>query len=247
MTEMLSKEQIDKISNELSTLYSKAKTKEEYENLMKLSRRYADKLQSHMVFPNAIVMIVFHGDWAEYHLFDKFPEGFTKEDINKFAKKIEANRLRLMVNETDDNRVALLYLEFNIWSHLLNNQEKANWCIVQMDRIISNGKVSEASILKMINSAGNKEMDAKNWTRAIEIFNGINKFPQEILEKPENRLYTANIFNQRGASKIRGDIDIRDGIKDIVIALDYYLKQTPVPMKHIEGIRNRLMEATKKL
>ncbi len=194
MTEMLDKEQIDKMAKELAELYGKARTKEEYENLMNLSRRYANTLSAHMVFPSAVVMTVFPGYWAEYHLFDKFPEGFTKEDINKFAKKIEANRLRLMVNETDDNRVALLYLEFNIWSHLLNNQEKANWCIVQMDRIISNGKVSEASILKMINSAGNKEMDAKNWISAIEIFNGINKFPQEILEKPENRLYTANIF-----------------------------------------------------
>ncbi len=246
MTEKFGIEEIAKMSKELAELYSKAKTKKEYENLMNLSRRYANALTAHMVSPNAVVLAVFPGYWAEYHLFDKFPAGFTEEDIKKFVRKIQAVRLRLMVSDAD-NKVALLYLESNIWSHLLNDQEKAEQYIKEMDEIISQGKVSTASILKMINSAGNKEMDAKNWTRAIKIFDEINKFPQEVLEKPENLLYATNIINQRGASKSRGDIDVVDGIKDLVTALDYYLKQIPVPMKHIEGIRNRLKEAIKKL
>lgn len=72
MTEMLDPEEINKTIKELADLYSKAKTREEYENLMNLSRRYADKLQAHMVSLIAIITAVFPGYWAEYHLFDKF-------------------------------------------------------------------------------------------------------------------------------------------------------------------------------
>lgn len=128
---------------------------------------------------------------------------------------------------------------------MLKNQEKAKWCIEEMNKIIFEGKVSVAAFLKMINSAGNKEMDTQNYGRAVKIFDGINKISQEVLEKPENILYTANIINQRGASKIRGRIDIKDGVADLTFALDLYLKQEPVPLKHIEGIRNRLKEAVK--
>lgn len=246
MTEMLGIEEIKKITKELADLYVKAKTREEYENLMNLSRRCADKLQAHMVFLSAIIIAVFPGYWAEYHLFDKFPAGFTKEDINKFAEKIKAIRLRLTENDLEC-KVALLYLESNIWSHLLFDQEKARWCVEEMEKIISKGKVSTASVLKMINSAGNKEMDAGNYFRAVGIFNRINKFSQEELEKPENLLYTANIINQLGAAKIRGNINIKEGLEDLTTALSCYLKLEPVPVKHLGGIANRLKEATRKL
>lgn len=243
MLEKFDQEKMNQMAKEVSGLYAKAQTKAEYENLMYLSRKYADVLTAHMVLLNEILPVIFSGYWAEYHLFDKFSSGFTEEDIKKFAKKIGMLRSRLTKGDTDDNMVALLYLESNIWSHLLNDQEKAKQCIAEMNRIISRGKISIASILKMINSAGNKEMDAKNWARAVEIFDRINKYSQEILEKPENILYAANIFNQRGASKNRGKIDPIEGATDILLAAHYYSQQAVPAAKHFGGLPNRLQES----
>jgi len=240
MTKKIVAEDIKKMSDELSALYSKARTKEEYEKVIRLRELYANTLKANIASPNTVVSTVLPGDWAEYHLYDKFPEGFTDEDMKRFAGEIEALRYSMI---DADTKVALLYLESNIWSHLLHNQEKAKWCVEEMDRIISQGKVSTASILKMINSAGNKEMDTKNWTRAVEIFDGINKFSQEILGRSDNLLYTANIINQRGASKNRGKMNPIEGAVDILQAAVYYSLQNEPPAKHFAGLPDRLRES----
>ncbi len=242
---MLGMEEIDKMSNELSMLYSKARTKEEYEKVVEQRNTYEAALKANGVSPNTVVLKVLPGYWAEYYLMLKFPTEFTEEDKDRFMME----KMRTLEWEASDSTVEaeVLYLQSVAWSHLMNDQEIAELCNSKFEELISAGKVSLTQILKGINSRIIREMDSKNWQSAVRTGDEIKRFSEEVIEQPENVGPAANIINNRGTSKIRGDINIKDGIKDIVTALGYYLKQIPVPMKHIEGIKNRLTEAIKKL
>lgn len=233
-----------RILNELPELYGKARTKEEYKKVVELREIYANTLKANLATPDTVVSIVLPGYWAEYYYLLKFPADVTEEDKDDFMKMID-----MLVLQTKDSSVKaeLLYLESVAWSHLMDNQENADWCNDEFKKLVSEGKVSITQVLKGINSRVIKEMDAKNWQDAVKIGDEIKRFSEEVINQQENIGAAANIINNRGASKVRGDIDIVDGTKDLVTALDYYLKQVPVPMKHIEGIRNRLNEAVKKL
>lgn len=244
---MTREEELKKIKDELHALYQKALTKEEYKKAVALTDKCSVTLRASRESPDTIVETILDGLWSEYYLLLKFPEMIKDkavENNRNFMVKVE-ELIRRVVEPA--NKAELLYLVSAVWSHLLNDQENAEWCNRDLQKLISYGKVSVALILKGINSRVIKEMDAKNWQGAIKIADEINQFSKEVIEQPENIGAAANIINNRGASKIRGDIDIKDGIKDLVTALDYYLKQTPVQMKHIEGIRNRLTEAIKKM
>lgn len=241
MTEI---EEIEKMSNELSALYGKARTEEEYKKVVELRERYANTLQANLATPDTVVSKVLLGYWAEYYLLLKFPAEVTEEYKDDFMERI--NKLELQTKDVSV-KAELLYLESVAWSHLIHNQENADWCNDEFKKLVSAGKVSIAQILKGINSRVIREMDAKNWQGAVKIGDEIKEFSEEAITLPENIGVSANVINNRGASKVRGDIDIKEGVKDLITALDYYLKQTPVPIKHIEGIKNRLTEATKKL
>ncbi|MDP3057568.1 MAG: hypothetical protein Q8N37_03550 [bacterium] len=241
---MTETEEVKRISDELSALYGKAKTKEEYLKVVELGKLYANTLKANLATPNTVVSTVLSSCWAGYYLLLKFPAEVTEEDKDDFMERID--KLELQTKDPSV-KAELLYLESVAWSHLMDNQENADWCNEEFKKLVSEGKVLITQVLKGINSRAIKEMDAKNWQGAIKIADEIKQFSKETMEQPENIGAAANIINNRGASKVRGDIDIKDGIKDLVTALDYYLKQPSVPMKHIEGIRNRLMEAIKKL
>lgn len=241
---MLGIEEIEKMSNELSTLYGKARTKEEYEKVVELRERYTNTLKANLATPDKVVLTILPGYWAEYYFLLKFPADVTEEDKDNFMERIDMLELQ---TKDPSVKAELLYLEGVAWSHLMHNQENADWCNEEFKKLVLAGKVSIAQILKGINSRVIKEMDAKNWQGAVKIGDEIKGFSEEAITQPENIGAAANIINNRGASKIRGDINTKDGIKDLVTAMDYYLKQEQVPIKHIEGIRNRLMEAAKKL
>lgn len=244
---MTREKEIKKMKDEMHALYQKALIKEEYEKAVSSADKCRIILRASGESSDTIVPVVLDGLWSEYYILLKFPEIIkdeAAENNGNFIEKIE--RLISHVAEPA-NKAELLYLASVAWSHLLNNPNNSGRCNNEFEKLVSAGKVSVAQILKGINSRVIKEMDAKNWPGAVQIADEVNRFTKEVIKQPENIGPAANIFNNRGASKIRGDIDIEGGIKDLVIAFDYYLNQEPVPMKHIEGIRNRLMEATKKL
>lgn len=87
-------------------------------------------------------------------------------------------------------------------------------------------------------------MKTKNYDEAVAVFDEIENF--EDIPK-EDFLYAGNVCNNRGAAKIRGNIDIIGGAKDLVTAVDYYLQMDQPPRKHFVGIRNRLGEDKEKL
>lgn len=235
-------ERLKEMKKEVSELYKKARIKEEYEKVVNLTTRYAITIASLHESSDVVVSTLLDGYWAEYYLLLKFPS--TEERKQRFLEMIKNLRGRV---EDIVNQAELVYLLSVAWSHLFHDQEQADRFGTEMKKLVLRGKVPEVLILKWINSRVIDKMDSKDWRNAIEIANEIGGFTGKIVEQPENIGAAANIINNRGASKVRGDIDIEDGIKDLVTALDYYFKQTPVPIKHIEGIKNRLMEAIKKL
>lgn len=236
---MTDNEGMEKIKKETEALYRKARTKEEYEKAIEAGRSHEEMLEKDGKTSDEIVSVILGALWANYYLLLKFPSEFTEEDKDGFLGKIY--ELESVVGPS--NKIELLYLESMTWSHLFNNPQEAESCIREIGRIIAEGNASIVQVLKSINARVVKEMDEKNYSGAIQIADEIKQFSEEALVEPENIGAAANIINNRGASKIRGDIDVKGGITDLMTALDCYLKQTPVPMNHIEGIRNRLMGA----
>ncbi|MCK4591977.1 hypothetical protein KAT63_00885 [Candidatus Parcubacteria bacterium] len=229
------------LADKLSELYEKATTKEEYEKVVKEGGEIKVVIGED---PDMKVSTRLSSWWAEYYLHLKFPTSSADEDRHDFAFKIESIYTYL----TDpDNKVALLYLESVIWSNLLDDQKQAGQLIDKMNRIISSEKVSLASILRHINSRGLKKMAEKNWLEAVEIFSEIGKLSHTELQRPENLRHTGNIINNMGTSKIRSGFDVTGGINDLFEAKSFYLREDQPSQKHLEGLRNRLGEATKKL
>ena len=229
------------LADELSKLYGKAKTVEEYEEV--IGREYVIEEMLQGEFPDIRASVLLPSYWAGYYHLLKFPTSSADEDRYEFLSKIRNVRLYL---KDPDNKVALLYLDSVVLSNLLNDQKSAEWCIFGINKIISEEKVSIASVLRFINSGVVNEMADKNWSEAVEISKEIERFPEEILKQPENLRHAANITNNWGASLIRGDIDIAKGREKLLIAKDYYLREEVPSEGHLEGIKNRLREADEK-
>ena len=234
------------LAEELSKLYGKAKTKEEYEEVIRRGKEIRTMLEGE--FPDTIASVLLSFYWAKYYLILKF-SSLGKDRMLKSTSRIdffcELEKMLSQIKDPD-NRVALLYLESVILSNLLGDQNGAEKYIISIDEIISEEKVSIASVLRFINSRIVKEMADKNWSEAVEISKEIERFPKEILEQPENLRHSANIFNNRGASLVRGDIDIAKGRENLLIARGYYLREIVLSEGHLDGIKNRLREADEK-
>ena len=230
------------LADELSELYNKAKTKEEYLEVIGKGKEMEDLLAKEEFF-DVIAPVILLSYWAEYYLLLKFPTPTATMDRLNFASKVKT-AYSLVANP--DNKIAFLYLESVAWSNLVYNQERAVWCIIGIEKIIAEEKVSIASTLKLINASGLKEIAEKNWTEAVRIFSEIERFPENILWQPENLRHAANVTSNWGASLIRGDIDIAKGREKLLIARRYYLREEVPPEKHLEGVKNRLREADEK-
>ncbi len=86
-------------------------------------------------------------------------------------------------------------------------------------------------------------MGAKNWRGAVIVADEINKFSEEEITHSENIGTSANILNNRGASKNRGKIDPVEGAVDLLQAAIYYSFQNEPAAKHFAGLPDRLRES----
>jgi len=229
---------------EISTLYKQATTKGGYEEVVELREKTEKVLINLNTSPDRIFLLIEDGYWAEYYLLLKNPDSFTKENLNDFVERIIQIENSITIPTA---KAELLYLKAVVYSSLMNDQDNAEICNNELREMVSAGKCLIVQMLKSINARMIKAMGEENWEEAFEIGNELEEFPEDLRTQSENIGSSANILSNRGASKVRGNIDIESGLKDLVVALDYYLKQVPVPMNHIEGIRNRMMEATKKM
>lgn len=229
----------EEFAGDLSKLYEGAKTKEEYEGVIERGIEVKTELVGE--FPDITASVISPYLWAKYYRYLKFSSS-RRDRVDLLD---EVGQMFSQVKDPD-NKVALLYLESVILSNLLNDQKGAEWRIFAIGKIIAEEEVSIASTLKLINASGLKEMAEKHWVEAAKIFSEIERFPENILQQPENLRSAANTFSNWGASLVRGDIDIVEGRENLLIAKDCYLREEVPSVKHLEGIENRLREADEK-
>jgi hypothetical protein len=220
---------------EIDALYNKATKEADYQEV----EERAQALEKEMIEAgkgiDETAKAIMNGFWARYYLAKKF--GYIDSVI---CSRVESYYSQV---ENLEVRIAYGYLLAVIISELredFNAAKKINDDVRKLAE--STGNVT--SILRAINARGLNEMKEKNFAKAVEIFDEIEK----IVEIPsESFQHAGNVVNNRGAAQIRGEVDILAGIGDLIAAAEYYLKVKPVPLKHIEGIKNRLNEAGEKL
>lgn len=234
--------EFEKEAKELGVLYNKSTTREQYQEVIDRSKKLKDKMEEAKKTLGEIGKAIQHGFWAEYYLKMKFD---PRSSTDKLCEDVEFFYDCYKATGDIEGVIQYGYLLANIKSKLrLENTEAAKINSEIEMLAIESGNI--AFILRTINSAGNKEMmNEGNYDEAIKIFNRIEDFEKI----PEDAFrYAGNILNQRGISKIRGDIDILGGTKDMIKATeDYYSKEETPPLKHIIGIVKRMNEVVKKL
>lgn len=237
--------EIDKFEEEaaaLKALYDKAITGEQYQKVIDKSKRLKEEMEKDGRTTEEIGRVIQHGFWAEYYLVMKFKSGSSTD---KFCQDVESFYYHYKEIEDVEGIIQYGYLLANIKGELRSEDAEARLINSDINMLaLESGNI--AFILRTINSAGNKEMHNEgNYDEAIKIFNRIEYFENI----PEDAFrYAGNILNQRGISKIRGDISILGGMKDMIRATeDYYSKEKIPPLKHIIGVVKRMNEAVKKL
>lgn len=228
---------VEQLTKELNELYAKATTKEDYRKAAEITLTIAEFLNDN----EEIISKTIKGWWARYYELLKFVKDSAEKKL--FVERIEFWYGKITNPEI---KVNFGYLYATALSSLADNTEKAEK-INQEIKILAEKTGNTSLILQTINSRGIKEMAAKNWEEAVKIFSELDPFYTETLKEQENLLPTANIFNNRGASLIRGGIDPVSGATYLLYAAGFYSRQELPPAKHFKGLPDRLKEAIDKL
>ena len=241
MKENEEKDKFEEEKKELKALYNKATTKEQYQEVINRAKKLEKDMARAKQDTEEIGKAIQHGFWSEYYLKMKFePESST----DKLCDYVGFYYNYYKKSEDVEGIVQYGYLLSNIKARLRGENSEAGDINSEI-WVIARESGDMGFILKSINSRGNKEMSEGNFTEAIKIFSEIEDFKE--IPKDAFR-YAGNILNQRGISKIRGDVDILGGMKDMIEAVeDYYSEEETPPLKHIVGVVTRMKEVAKKL
>lgn len=221
----------------IEALYAGAVEEEQYLKVMEKAKELEGEMRGAGRPEEEIRQGIVKGFWAEYYWTNKFAK--SAGNIESVSKKVSGH-----YSETEDPKLKVEcgYLLAMI-SELKEEPDEAEKILKEIQEIAEKeGDV--ASALRVLTARGLSRMKAKNYDEAVVVFDEIENFkdiPKEAI------LQAGNVYNNRGASKIRGSIDIVGGAKDLVTATDYYLQMDRPPRKHFVGIRNRLGEAKEKL
>ncbi|MFA7169513.1 MAG: hypothetical protein WC178_01535 [Candidatus Paceibacterota bacterium] len=225
---------------EINASYKTAKTAEDYKKVEEKGKELWQICQKEYYnnLANGLNYL-----WATYYRLLKFsPE--NREDFSDEVRNLLYRIADLSRFVADpEKKIELLYLESVVHSYITENIAYAEALNKQMLAEISEGDLSLSSILRLINSIGLKEMSEKNWAGAVKVLVEISNIPPKDLGAVKNPDLIANVFSNLGASYIRGNIDIEEGERCLLIAEGYYLKTNPPSEKHLQGIKNRLREA----
>lgn len=221
-------------TEEINDLYGKAIKELDYQKVEEKARALEKEMIEDGKSVDETAKAIMNGFWARYYLAKKF--GYIDSVI---CSRVESYYSQV---ENLEVKIAYGYLLAVIASELREDFATAKEINSEIQKIAEEtGNV--ISILRAINARGLNEMKEKNFAKAVEIFNEV----EQIIVPSEAYQHLGNILSNLGASKIRGGINILDGVGDLIEAADYYLQTKPVPLKHIEGIKNRLNEAGEKL
>lgn len=264
MKETLRSKELEEAGKLLDQFYTLASTEEEYregaayvfalDNIAKNSGVY--------LIPRAECL---YGGWylAYYKCLKSLPEGVKdiqqipfvlQKDINDLAIKVISYFSALSSEEEPILWVRYGSLQSLIESQLLFDKEKAQKI---NEKIRAKAEeIGEVSILlKEINTRGLAAEKAGNLEEAIEIFSEVERRFPDATDIPHARLDFANAINNRTKDRIllSDKIDIPDkkrellesGIAGLLNAIGIYKTVPPSPpVKHFEGIINRLIMAS---
>jgi len=223
---------------EISSLYSKAITEADYLRIMNEAKDLEVRMKKE-TREQDVAEGVIYGLWAHYYFLRKFFR--EPKEVKALSEKVG-----YYFSTISDPELKIKYgcLFAVIASELEHDADKAfgiNQAIGELARETGN----ILSLLRVINSRGIREMRIENYQKAINIFNEIETLDN--IPKDCYRL-AGHVINNRGASKIRGRIDIISGLGDLVVAgRSYYLEEEEIQRKHIKGLFNRVEEAIKKM
>lgn len=243
---------------ELNTLYAKATTEEEYAQAYESAVSYYHEASRAGEPFQVLAEILLPGYWAEYHRLKKFPqedEAEQKQKINFHVSWVD-QYYRQLPKEDVELKLNYGYLLSVILNELKGDFEEAQKVDAEIQRLAKETK-NVAIALKVINAQGLTAMQKKDWPAAIAIFSQAEQNFREAFDIPKAWQHFANTLNNRGLSRLnlsdgtdprqekRGLIS--SGIVDLWNAEELYMKVTPPPLKHIDGIENRLIMAAYRL
>jgi len=226
---------------ELRKLYNEAVNTEEFKTIVEKRKDIEREINNLSENPDLWGEVLLPGYWAEYYYWKgKEIDEEEEEEIKGFI-----HRVRWFWKSCKEE-VAFGYgdLLSTAYDYILDDKEKASEVFKEMKKRAEKSG-NRVALLRVINRIVTSAMRHKEWGKAVEEASKAEKL-LPVQDKVELRHF-GNIFNNRGASKIRGDIDVVDGIRDLNMAMDFYFKEDEIPVKHIIGIIRRFHEAMDKL
>ena len=243
---------IEEKIKELDELYAKATTQEEYHRIWELARELEIEMDQRRLPVADIAKAILNGFWARYYEVRKFDK--TKRNIdelyiwvNNYFESVKRVDIELAVNYG--------YLLSVIVGQLQEDTKFAKSINEEISRLVKKSK-NVALGLKVLNGRGLNAMQKKEWQEAIAIFTTAEQNFPEAPNIPEARQHLGNIVNNRGLSRLNlsDEVEnpeqkkemIRSGVWDLLTAMNLYFMVPSIPLKHLEGIRNRLRLAKDK-
>ena len=238
----------EEMGKELDKMYNEAVKVEDFEQVVKKRieiERQINEVDLHEN-PDFWGKVLLHGYWSEYYWWLK---GFVQQ-----GKKIDEEKVKEFLKKVSwfwracrKSDIAFGYADLlsTAYDCLLNNKD-ASLKVFNDMKMRAEKVGNRVLLLKVINRSVTSAMKYGDWQRAIQ---EADKAEQLLpVKRKEELRHFGNIFNNRGTAKIRGNINILGGIKDLIrAAFEFYLKEKEVPLKHIIGVINRLSEAKDKI
>lgn len=246
-------ETIEEGIKELNELYAKATTKEDYHQIWMLARKL-DQETGKQGVPRVLQLKgALNGLWARYYEAKKFD--ISPGDVNDLYESVKRG-----VDWADsENDVELAinyrYLLSVVVGQLMNKPEEAAKIDEEMQRLVKDTN-NVPLALRVINARGLNAIQKKDWSEAIAIFTTAEQGFPEAPNIPEARQHLGNTVNNRGLSKLNLSDEVQDpgqkkemvrsAVWDLLVAMNLYFMTPLIPLKHLEGIRNRLWLARDK-
>ncbi len=259
----ITEEDIDRLAKLVDGMYTKAVTIEEYEVVWIPIGQRAKEIVAKKGFGVAAQASVYYSGLFSgyYNLLKRLEAGeeVLEEEINGLMEETKE-----LSDGIDKTKNFGLWINYQYLLSVEHSRLKVMWAITKAKKLdelitIEAKKAKDiVSVLKGINSSGLTAEKAGDYERAIEIFSRVEKDFSGSKTISEALQEYANCVNNRGNNKVklsdrepsyRSKIDLLEmAIADFGMAENLYLRVVPEPpRKHIDGIINRVINASYRL
>jgi len=245
---------IESAKEDLKDLYSKARNREDFEKVWQVGKDLAADMNRQEFLSVDIYKSIMPALWARYYLAKKF--GKKEDDILNFYNWVgEAWEVSRKAADTE-LIFSSGYLLSAIKSQLQQKIEEADEINREMEKLVKDIG-DTAAALKVINAEGLAAMQRREWPEAIHLFDRVKKLFPDARKVPVVCQHLANIYNNRGLSWLNLSDEVKQSIVkrgfifsaiwDLNEAAGLYMGVVPPPLKHIQGVENRLIISVSKL